>query len=543
MDEFFYNFFITENKSGHKTKEPHLLNKYADIHKKIIDFCDNDFLKNLPFNQKIWHFIHQKKEIKLCKECQKPLTFKRSLTEGYGNYCSLSCTNKNKEHKENVKLTNKERYGGVAPIHSNVVKEKIKLTNKERYGVDNTYQNLELVKNGFIKNHGVIHVSKVDGVLDKRRDTNIKKYGYSNNLNNPVTLTKTHNVRRDIFLKKYEKYNFINYNGDTLTIKCSKCDNDYDIRRAAFRHRDLYNIETCTICNPISQQDSFMEREVYEFILSLYNKEIIRNDRTVLNGKELDIYLPDYNLAIEFNGLYWHSEDYVGKNYHLNKTIECEKKGINLLQIFEDEWVYKKEIVKSIIKSRLNSFNVVIYGRKCLVGEIGSKTYKNFCEENHIQGTVNSKIKLGLFYNNELVSIMSFGGLRKSLGSKSIEGHWEMLRFCNKLNTKVIGAASKLFSYFINNYKPKEIVSFSDKRYFSGELYQKLNFQFIKETKPNYYYISDYLKRENRFKYRKDILVKEGFDGTKTEWEIMSERGFDRLWDCGNKKWVWNPNP
>jgi hypothetical protein len=286
-----------------------------------------------------------------------------------------------------------------------------------------------------------------------------------------------------------------------------------------------------------------MEREVYEFILSLYNKEIIRNDRTVLNGKELDIYLPDYNLAIEFNGLYWHSEDYVGKNYHLNKTIECEKKGINLLQIFEDEWVYKKEIVKSIIKSRLNSFNVVIYGRKCLVGEIGSKTYKNFCEENHIQGTVNSKIKLGLFYNNELVSIMSFGGLRKSLGSKSIEGHWEMLRFCNKLNTKVIVAASKLFSYFINNYKPKEIVSFSDKRYFNGELYQKLNFQFIKETKPNYYYISDYLKRENRFKYRKDILVKEGFDGTKTEWEIMSERGFDRLWDCGNKKWVWNPNP
>jgi hypothetical protein len=185
----------------------------------------------------------------------------------------------------------------------------------------------------------------------------------------------------------------------------------------------------------------------------------------------------------------------------------------------------------------------VIYGRKCLVGEIDSKTYKNFCEENHIQGTVNSKIKLGLFYNNELVSIMSFGGLRKSLGSKSIEGHWEMLRFCNKLNTKVIGAASKLFSYFINNYKPKEIVSFSDKRYFSGELYQKLNFQFIKETKPNYYYISDYLKRENRFKYRKDILVKEGFDETKTEWEIMSERGFDRLWDCGNKKWVWNPNP
>ena len=157
--------------------------------------------------------------------------------------------------------------------------------------------------------HGVTHASKVDGVREKIKKTNTKKYGEPSILTTKEILNKGHKTRRNIFLKRYENYDFINYTGNTLTIKCSKCHNDYDIRRAVFRHRDLYNIETCTICNPISQQDSFMEREIYEFIQSFYKNEIIRNDRTVLNGKELDIYLPDNNLAIEFNGLHWHSED------------------------------------------------------------------------------------------------------------------------------------------------------------------------------------------------------------------------------------------
>jgi hypothetical protein len=160
---------------------------------------------------------------------------------------------------------------------------------------------------------------------------------------------------------------------------------------------------------------------------------------------------------------------------------------------------------------------------------------------NHIQGYVNSNIKLGLFHKQELVSLMTFGGLRKSLGSKHKNNHWEMLRFCNKLNTTVVGGSSKLFNFFIKNYSPIEITSYSDNRFFNGSLYETLGFKFIKNTGINYFYVKNG-KREHRFKYRKDMLVKQGFDSEMTEHQIMLERKIYRIYDCGNKKWVWSNN-
>ena len=158
---------------------------------------------------------------------------------------------------------------------------------------------------------------------------------------------------------------------------------------------------------------------------------------------------------------------------------------------------------------------------------------------NHIQGFVGSNVSYGLYYKNELVSIMTFGGLRKSLGYNPKKGTYEMIRFCNKLNHNIVGGASKLFKHFIKINKPKEIISYSDNRYFDGSLYGKLGFEFIEETKPNYFYVINH-NRENRFKYRKDVLVKEGYDKSITEKEIMKSRGYSRIWDCGNKKWLIN---
>ena len=524
--------FFMDNKSGWKTNEKKLSKKEPKIYEEVKNFIELNSLNHLPFQQQVWHFINKYSEMPKCAECNKELIFKRSLKEGYGKYCSLSCTNKNKEHIQKSKKTWMSK---VDEIH-----EKMKKTNTERYGVPNTYQNLELVKNGFIKNYGVDHVSKVDGVLDKRRDTNKKKYGYLNNLNNPLTLNKTHEIRRKLFLKKYSDYVFKNHVGKNLKIECQICNQDYEIERSLFRHRTIYNITPCTICNPINSGESFSEKEIVNFIRSIYLGEIIENDRSVIQPKELDIYLPEIKLAIEFDGLYWHSSDCVDKNYHLNKTKLCNNKGIDVLHIFEDEWSNQKEIVKSIIKSKLNLYDEIIYARKCQLKEISSKLYKDFCDKNHIQGSVNASIKIGLFYGEELVSIMSFGGLRKSLGSKKEDNTYEMLRYCSKLNTLIIGGVSKLFNHFIKTYKPIKIISFSDKRYFNGNIYKKLGFNFNKETKPNYYYVTDYLKKENRFKFRKDILVKEGFDQNKSESQIMEERGIPKIFDCGNKKWVWN---
>jgi very-short-patch-repair endonuclease len=538
MDNFFYNFFITDNKSGYKTKEIHLLNKYPDIHKKIYDFCDNEFLINLPFNQKVWHFIYQEKNIKKCKECGSELKFKRSLKEGYGEYCSIECTNKNKEHIEKVKTTNKERWGGVSPIHSDDVKNKIKTTNKERWGVENVFQRLDLVSEGFIRNHGVNHVSKVDGVTEKKKLTNMEKYGKPTILSTPSVLNKTHDTRRKYFIERYNNFNFTTYTGDTLTILCDECNQNYDIHRNSFRYRVSVNVNPCTICNPINEASSIQEKELQKIVSDIVG-DCILNDRTTIPPKELDIVIPNKKLGIEYNGVYWHNELFVEDDYHLKKYLSCKSKGFDLIQIFQDEWETKRDIVLSLIKNRLGyNTNNVIYARKCEIKFVTNKEHNQFLNVNHVQGKVGASVKLGLYYNDELVSLMTFGKLRKSLGSSHVDGEWELIRFCNKLNHNVVGGASKLFKYFVKNYNPIKILSFSDNRFFNGDMYKLLGFGYDGYSKPSYFYVINGL-RHHRYNFRKDVLVREGFDSNKTEHQIMLDRGIYRIYDCGNKRWLW----
>lgn len=526
-NEFF--LFFMDNKSGWKTNEKILSVKEPKIYEEIKKYSELYSFINLPFKEQVWLFINKYTHIPKCSECGKNLKFKRSLREGYGKFCSLSCTNKNSDHISSSKKT--------WLLKKDDITNTIKKTNLERYGVENTFQDLSLVKNGFQKKHGVDHVSKVVGVKEKIRKTFLEKYGVTSNFKKKKL--KYWINEKEQFQINLPNLKFIDHTGKILCIECDVCNKPYSINRTLFRHRIIYGKIPCTNCNPLNSGDSFFEKEIYNFIKNIHSGHVIENDRTILKPKEIDIYVPDLKIGFEFNGLYFHSSKFVGDNFHLGKTTLSESRGVNLLHIFEDEWVNKKDIVKSIIKTRLNKFDRIIYGRKCKVKYIDSFTYKKFCQENHIQGPVNSLIKLGLYHNDELVSIMSFGNLRKSLGSTKKDGVYEMLRFCNKLNTSVIGGGSKLFKFFINKYQPTEVISFSDKRYFTGSIYPLLGFQYEKDTKPNYFYITDYLVRENRFKFRKDVLVKDGYDENKSERQIMEERGIHRIYDCGNKKWVW----
>ena len=181
-----------------------------------------------------------------------------------------------------------------------------------------------------------------------------------------------------------------------------------------------------------------------------------------------------------------------------------------------------------------------IYARKCKIKEISNnEQIRNFLNNNHLQGFVGSKIKIGLFYEDELVSMMTFGLLRKFMGQKTIEGSYEMLRFCNKLNTNVVGGASRLFKYFIENYSPKEVISYADRSWSQGHLYEKLKFKLEHKTPPNYYYVIDKLYRKHRFNFRKDKLIREGADPNKTEHEIMLEKGMFRIYDSGSLKYIY----
>lgn len=250
---------------------------------------------------------------------------------------------------------------------------------------------------------------------------------------------------------------------------------------------------------------------------------------TILDGRELDIYIPEKKLAIEFDGLYWHSEVNKENNYHFIKTEECERKGIQLIHIFEDEWKYKQEIVKSRLKGLLG-LNERMFARKCDCKQISYDESKNFLDMNHIQGNCVSKYRYGLFYNNELVSVMTFGE------SRFKKGEFELLRFANKLNTNVIGGASRIFKHFLREHQEiKEIISFADRRWSKGNLYEKLGFMKVEKTKPNYFYIINGVC-ENRINFQKHKLVAEGADPNKTEHQIMLEKGYYRIYDCGNMK-------
>lgn len=283
------------------------------------------------------------------------------------------------------------------------------------------------------------------------------------------------------------------------------------------------------------------EDELYSYLNSIYNGEIIKRDRNILqNKKELDIFIPDLKIAFEYDGLVWHSEKFSDKKRILEKTNECEEQNIQLIHIFEDEWIHKNDICKSRISGFLGK-NTRIFARKCEVKEISYKIAENFLFENHIQGPVKSKYNFGLFYGGELVSIMTFGNLRKNLGQNKEEGVFEMLRFCNKKYYNVIGGASKLFKFFIKTYLPKKIISYADRRWSIGRLYEKMGLKKEKNTQQNYFYIKkNELKRINRFSMRKDILIKQyNCPKEMTEKDFCEQNGFLRIYDCGNIKYIW----
>ena len=291
-----------------------------------------------------------------------------------------------------------------------------------------------------------------------------------------------------------------------------------------------YKGSGCPKCTKIK---SIPELELID-LLNSYEKTI-SSERKVLEGKELDIFIPSKKTAIEFNGLYWHSDKFIDNNYHIDKTNKCLEKDVRLIHIFEDEWINKRKIVESRIVNIIKKQDNKIHARKTVVKEVDTTEAIKFLEENHIQGKLGAKVKLGLYHNEELVSLMTFGSLRKNLGSKSQEGDWELLRFCNKLNTSVVGGASKLLKYFEETYKPSSLISYADRRWSNGNLYYQIGFNLVGKTSPNYFYTKGRI-RESRFNFRKDILVSQGFDKNKTEKDIMKERGYNRIYDCGSLK-------
>ena len=453
-----------------------------------------------------------------CDYCGKVL---KMAYKDYNNYLKvinkISCSHKecvskkikdvylkkyNVEHhmlletsKEKVKQTNINKYGKNYS-NTNEFKEKVKKTSLEKYHVDNyskTKECKQLVKETNLQKYGVDNYTKTEQYNIITRKTNLEKYGneyYSQTDESKKRIKKT-NLEKygvtDIF--KQEEYrianfkiaqhtNYIKYivNGISLfNCDCRK-EHQFEIKCDNFLKRIQLNLPLCTICYPIGEQKSIKEVEILNFIKEIYAGEIIDGYREQL---EIDIYLPELKLGFEFNGLYWHSEEYKYNNYHLNKTLYFKEKGIRIIHIFEDDWDSKKDIIKSQIKNYLGLTKTKIFARKCQIKEIQSS---EFLDVNHIQGNVKSVIKLGLYYNEELVSLMTFDQFEGR--KKMLNAEYNLSRFCNLLNTNVIGGASKLLNYFIKTYNPSRIISYADRSWSEGNLYYQLGFKLISESKP-----------------------------------------------------------
>lgn len=461
-----------------------------------------------------------------CDNCEKEKELKyNQYIKNYnnGDYLCVSC----KRKKNNV-----EKYGVENVFQIKEVKEKIIITNKEKYGVENISQLLEIQdkkRNTCKSKYGFEHHLQNKEILEKQKKTCLEKYGVDNisklsNINNKKSI----NVLNTLNKKTIQCDNNIikvNNKENTFIINCDIC-GEIEINRDLYYKRREYNIKLCTICNPIDN-NSDRENQLLNFIKEHYNDNIIENSRNIIKPYELDIYLPELNLAFEFNGLYWHSEIYKDKYYHKTKYDMCKEKDIQLIQIYEDDWLYKQDIIKSMILNKIGKTKEKIFARKCEIREIeNNKIIKIFLEENHLQGFVGSTKKIGLYYNGEIVSLMTF--IKNG-------NNYELNRFCNKKYTTVIGSASKLLKYFIDTYTCDNIISFSANDYSNGNLYKELNFKIDKELNVDYSYIKTD-KRYHKFNFRKSK-----FNDIKnlTEKEYMFNNKIYRIYDSGKIRWIY----
>lgn len=421
----------------------------------------------------------------------------------------------------NIKYVNYNRNGNRDGFYT-CRKCKTKKTNLEKWGVENPSQ-LDSIKEKkretFIQNWGVDHPSKSDIIKEKKRETFQDRFGFDNPFQSEVVKEKIKNTNIIKFgvENPSQSEDIKERKRETFIQNCDHPLKSNEIKESINKK----NLEKCgeSLCNPIGDLKSIKEKELYLFIKSIYNGEVIQSSR---DGMEIDIYLPEINLGFEFNGLYWHSELYRDKYYHLNKTNYFKERDIRIIHIWEDDWINKRSILESQIKYLLNKSQVGIFARKCHVREIDSKISTKFLEDNHIQGRDYSVIKLGLFFNDELVSIMTFN---KSEGRKKMEGGgWNLSRFCNKINYSVTGGASKLLNFFIKNYDVRRIVSYADRDWSMGDLYFKLGFYLVSQNNPDYKYIVNN-KRVHKSRFRKS---KTGLS--------ESELNLLKIWDCGKIK-------
>lgn len=424
-----------------------------------------------------------------CIKC-KYIHSENTLMEKYGV--------KNVMHLDSVKKTHNDAVNSVDFIEAD---RKRKITVKDKYGVEYVQQNKEINKKTS-ETVEKIYGEKYVFLTKENRDKSILASSTEDS-----KLFRKYNlkIKYSNELKKIG-LNLIDYDGYNYFIKCEK-EHVYEITDTLLYTRNKFNKNVCTICNPISSC-SESQKELLSFIKSLYYGEIINNIRSIIEPYEIDIYLPEIKLAFEFNGVYWHSDKFKDDKYHITKYKMCKKLGIDLINIWEDDWVNNKELIKELVKKKLGiTPSNKIYARKCFIKNISIEEEKDFLTNYHLQGYTPSSYKYGLYYNNDLVSILTFS---KRYIKKDSDYDIELLRYAIKTDYAIVGGIEKLFKHFLNNTDFKIIKTYSEPSYFNGNVYSKLGFEYKHLSEPSFFLMKRYkrLHREYLLKNKEENLTK-----------------------------------
>ena len=540
-----------------------LKNHHPDILNAIIE--NTSFLHNHPtFAERLYCIKNNIVEALICPVC-KTGYLKFSVSDGkYHGTCSKDCSRKSKariekqiktrisksdrekhEITEKSRKTRLQKYNGSWTSPSFV--QKTKSTKLARHGSE-IYCNHEKATRTNIKRYGGPTPFFDENVKTKSKMTSMAHFGVTNYGKTAESIMARNTGTRkrswcyiaenNIVAPMFTEGEYINANvSDEFEFTCKMCGTRFKSR---WDNGGL--VTGCPACHPKTYGESDFENEIYAFIKSIYAGEVAKRDKTVISPKEIDIFIPDLKIGIECDGVFFHSDYYKEKpTYHMEKTEECAKKGIRLVHIFEDEWVFSKDIVIDRLSTILKKPSTQrLYARKCEIRMIKYENVDLFLRKNHIQGPFKTSINIGLYSDNELVSVMTFS---KARFTKKYD--YELIRYCSKIGYSVVGGASRMFKHFIKTYNPKTVISYADKRWSNGDLYRKIGFTEIGSSKPDYYYIKPpEIRRMSRVKFQKHKLknILQSYDGSATEYRNMRNNGYYRIYDCGNLIFVYTNN-
>lgn len=504
-------------KTGRSTIENYLLNNYPEF----LQHINNMYSDSETINERVYRYFYNITEIPKCPICGNKNKF-INYSKGYTKHCSYKCTQQDKCVRDKYKDTCKDKYG--EDFYNKFYKKGVK-TKFELYG-DANYNNIEKAKTTLLEKYGVDNIMKTEQAKEKSRKTCLERYNseyyFSSNeyiKNKESHLKKTKNT----CLEKYGVENPIQ--NENIKNKVNKtCLEKYSVdwnclRKQEHNSRNSKSAPNTEFANLLDKNNIKYEKEFY---LEGYSYDFKVNDVLI------DIN-PSATHNINFNPFSKLCK--IDKNYHKNKREIAIKNNYKVLFVFD--WDDNDKIV-NILKEKEK-----IYARKCILKEISKDKAKNFLNENHLQNNCRGQeIRLGLFYNNELVQIITFG---KSRYNKKYQ--YELLRLCTKKDKIVIGGSNKLFSYFINKYTPESIISYCDISKFSGNVYQNLGFTKKQINPPSCHYIN--LRTKQRIS--SSLLNKLGFDKLfKTEYgkntnntDLIKKHRYVQVYDCGQAVYIW----